>query len=92
MSTRTAPPPEVSPAEPAPLPAGIVPIAKPLQASVERLTWRIEDVAGALGILRRAPGTRAIGGEVPPPDLTIGRMPLWLPETIRAWVAKGARS
>ncbi len=55
------------------------------------LAWRLNAVAKALQISRRALERERSAGRFPPPDLTIGRMPLWRPETIRRWVEGGGR-
>ncbi len=55
-------------------------------AVVARLAWRKKEVARALGISERAFERERSAGRFPRPDLTIGRMPLWRPETIRAWI------
>jgi predicted DNA-binding transcriptional regulator AlpA len=60
-------------------------------APVERLTLRLDDLAAALGVSRRALERERSAGRLPRPDLVIGRMPLWRPETIRAWIAEDAR-
>ena len=59
--------------------------------SVAPLTWRLDAIAKALGISRRAIERERAAGRVPPPDVTVGRMPLWCPETIRQWVERGGR-
>jgi predicted DNA-binding transcriptional regulator AlpA len=51
----------------------------------------IDELAAALGISRRTMERERSAGRFPPPDLTIGRMPLWRPETIRRWVEGGGR-
>jgi hypothetical protein len=58
---------------------------------VERLTYRLADIAKALGISRRALERERSAGRLPRPDLTLGRMPLWRVETIRRWVEGGGR-
>ncbi len=57
--------------------------------SVERLTWRLEDVATSLGVSRRAIERLRSAGQFPRPDAIIGRMPLWRPQTIRSWIEGG---
>ena len=52
----------------------------------ERLALRLDEVARALGVSRRAIERERSVGRFPKPDLTIGRMPLWMPETIREWI------
>jgi predicted DNA-binding transcriptional regulator AlpA len=58
---------------------------------MERLTLRLDEIAKALGISRRAVERMRSAGRLPRPDLTIGRMPLWRPETIRDWIERGGR-
>jgi predicted DNA-binding transcriptional regulator AlpA len=66
-----------------PDPAGDAP------GEVCRLTLRLDELARALGISRRALERERSAGRFPRPDLTIGRMPLWRPETIRDWIEGG---
>jgi predicted DNA-binding transcriptional regulator AlpA len=79
-----APPPAEPSLDPKPRPR-----VQPLSDAV--LTWRLSAVAKALGISRRALERERSAGRFPPPDLTIGRMPLWKPETIRQWIERGGR-
>lgn len=58
---------------------------------VERLTYRIEDLADALGVSRRFFERARAAGRLPKPDLRIGKVPLWRVETIRNWLDKGGR-
>lgn len=67
------------------------PEAAPPSPAVDRLTVRLNDVARVLGISRRALERERSAGRFPRPDLKIGRMPLWRPETIRAWIERGGR-
>lgn len=60
------------------------------QAGDERL-WSIEDVAFYLGVCRRKVETMKSSGTLPRPDLHIGRLPRWKPETIRRWIDAQAR-
>lgn len=69
---------------PAPGPATAT--ADPLSG---RLALRLDEVADALGVSRSTIERERRAGRFPPPDLKIGRMPLWKPETIRALVDKG---
>jgi predicted DNA-binding transcriptional regulator AlpA len=57
--------------------------------AAERLALRLDEVAAALGVSRRAIERERAAGRFPRPDLTIGRMPLWKPETIKAWLEGG---
>jgi predicted DNA-binding transcriptional regulator AlpA len=54
--------------------------------AVPRLTWRIDDLATALGVSRRVIERERSAGRLPSPDLHIGRVPLWKPESIREWI------
>lgn len=49
----------------------------------------IADVARALSCDRRTIERMRSAGKLPKPDLHVGKMPRWRPETIRAWIAKG---
>ncbi len=53
------------------------------------LLWRLNRVAHELDISRRALERERSAGRFPPPDRTIGRMPLWRPESIRRWIEGG---
>ena len=54
-----------------------------------RMALRLDELAAALGISRRAIERERSAGRFPKPDLTIGRMPLWRPETITRWLEGG---
>jgi predicted DNA-binding transcriptional regulator AlpA len=54
-----------------------------------RLAYRKADLSAALGISERTIERELSAGRFPRPDLHIGKMPLWTPETIRAWVESG---
>jgi hypothetical protein len=58
---------------------------------VARLTYRLDELAAALGVSRRVLERERAAGRLPKPDLHIGRMPLYRPATIRGWIAKGGR-
>jgi predicted DNA-binding transcriptional regulator AlpA len=64
----------------------------PADVAVGRLTLRLDELAASLGVSRRSIERERSAGRFPPPDLTIGRMPLWRPETIRAWIEGGGRA
>ncbi len=53
------------------------------------ITWRLDAVAKALGVSRRSLERLRAAGRFPRPDAHIGKMPIWMPETIRAWVEGG---
>lgn len=69
----------------------VQPEAAPRPLPVIRLTLRLNEVARMLGISRRALERERSAGRFPRPDLTIGRMPLWRPETISTWIEGGGR-
>jgi hypothetical protein len=58
---------------------------------VEPLAYRIDEVAAALSLSRRVLERERSAGRFPAPDLNVGRMPLWKPETIRTWIERGGR-
>jgi predicted DNA-binding transcriptional regulator AlpA len=67
--------------------------AKPKTARppVERFALRIDEVAASMGVSRRAIERERAKGNFPKQDLVIGKMPLWRPETIRAWLDQQPR-
>jgi hypothetical protein len=58
---------------------------------VDRMTLRLDELATALGVSRRVLERERSAGRFPAPDLSVGRMPLWKPQTIRAWIEGGGR-
>ena len=69
--------PEPSPAEP------------PIPPPVGRLALRLDEVAAALGVSRRAIERERSAGRFPRPDLHVGKCPLWAPATLARYVAEG---
>ncbi|MGO9598366.1 MAG: helix-turn-helix transcriptional regulator [Isosphaeraceae bacterium] len=70
------------------------PAVKPgrtLTAGMERLL-SIDDLAAVLNCSRRLVERMRSAGKVPSPDLRVGRMPRWRPETIRQWIEEGAHA
>lgn len=65
---------------------------RPEAALSDRMTLRLDELAASLGVSRRSIERERSAGRFPKPDLTIGRMPLWRPETIRRWMAGGGRA
>ena len=59
---------------------------------VARLGLRLDEVAAMFGVSRRAIERERSAGRFPRHDLTIGKMPLWRPETLREWAARGGHS
>lgn len=55
----------------------------------ERLTFRLNEIAAALGVSRRKVERERAAGRFPKPDLQLGRVPLWTRETLTAWVLNG---
>ena len=58
---------------------------------VDRLVYRIDELAEALRISRRAIERERAAGRFPRPDLVIGKMPLWRVETVRSYLERGNR-
>ncbi len=63
----------------------------PSRPPVERLTYRLEELAEALGISRRVLERERSAGRLLKPDLRIGRMPLWSISRVKDWIARGGR-
>ncbi len=82
---KPAPAPAAPPADA--LPTGVHHVSVPL----DRLALRLDELAGSLGISRRTLERERSAGRFPPPDLKIGKAPLWKPETIRRWIDGGGR-
>lgn len=57
----------------------------------DRLALRQAEIARSLGISRRTLERERSAGRFPKPDLTIGKAPLWKPETIRRWIDSGGK-
>jgi hypothetical protein len=51
----------------------------------------IDDLATVLKCSRRLVERMRSAGKVPKPDIKIGKMPRWKPETIRAWIERGGK-
>jgi len=61
------------------------------RSQTDRLTLRIEELAAAIGVSRRALERELSAGRFPKPDLRIGKMPLWRIDTIQDWLETGGR-
>ena len=62
-------------------------------ATVEALLWRIEPhITGVTTLPRRTIERLRSRGEFPAPDKIVGRVMLWRPSTIRAWIEGGAKA
>lgn len=57
-----------------------------MTGTVERLTYRLNELVTAIGVSRRTVEGLRSSGRLPRPDITIGRIPLWLRETIHVWL------
>ena len=64
---------------------------KPARPVIERLTYRLDELAAALGVSRRTLERERSAGRLPRPDLHIGRAPMWRRETIARWLEGGDR-
>jgi predicted DNA-binding transcriptional regulator AlpA len=56
------------------------------------MTLRLDELAHTLGVSRRTIERERSAGRFPKPDVQVGRMPLWRPETILAWIERGGRA
>lgn len=65
----------------APTPSGAGHIIEPMLS--------IDDLAAILSCSRRLVERMRSAGKVPQPDIKIGKMPRWKPETIRRWLEEG---
>lgn len=61
-------------------------------APTGRLALRLDELAAALGVSRRSIERARARGAFPKPDARLGRVVLWKPETVAAWLAKGGRA
>ena len=67
------------------------PASETPKAPIERLAYRLDEVAESLGVSRRTLERERSAGRFPRPDLQVGKIPLWRPQTIRAWIGEGGR-
>lgn len=51
----------------------------------------IEDWSAALGCSRRMVERMRSAGRIPKPDVMVGKMPRWRPETFRRWIDAQAK-
>jgi predicted DNA-binding transcriptional regulator AlpA len=61
------------------------------RAPIERLAFRIDEVARTLGISRRLLERQISAGKFPKADVRMGRCPLWKTATVREWIDKGGK-
>ena len=57
-----------------------------------RLAYRLDELAALLGVSRRSIERARARGAFPRPDVRLGRVVLWRPETIQRWVENGGRA
>jgi len=80
-----------TPASDSPSP-GVIEVSGPrAERYATRLTLRLDDLASALGVSRRALECDRSAGRPPRLDLTIGRRVLCRPDSIRDWIGRGRR-
>jgi hypothetical protein len=53
------------------------------------LTYRLDEIAFALGVSRRAIERERAAGRFPQPDLHVGKMPLWRTATVMNYLERG---
>jgi excisionase family DNA binding protein len=56
-------------------------------AKIERLAYRLDEVAATLGVSRRHVERMLSAGKFPQPDRKLGRASLWRVETVRGWMS-----
>jgi len=60
-------------------------------AAIESLIT-VDDLAMVLVTTRRTVDRMRSAGKIPKPDLHVGKMPRWRPETIRRWIDQQAET
>ena len=65
--------------------------SEPWKTPAGRLAYRLTELAEALGISRRTLERERSAARFPRPDLWMGKIPLWKPETIRRWIDGGGQ-
>jgi hypothetical protein len=68
------------------------PNGRPAAPPVERLTYRFDEVAAAIGVSRRLLERERSAGRFPTADLHIGRVPLWRISSVKDYLERGGRS
>jgi hypothetical protein len=64
-------------------------ISEAMEGVIERFAYRLDEVARSFGVSRRLIERERAAGRFPPPDRTIGRVPLWSRQTLVDWIANG---
>jgi hypothetical protein len=57
--------------------------------TVERMAFRLNELALSIGMSRRALERERAAGRFPAPDRYIGKCPVWAPATIHNWIRGG---
>jgi predicted DNA-binding transcriptional regulator AlpA len=68
-----------------------VTLRDPVTPTIEPLL-SLDDFAGIVRASRRTVERLRAAGELPKPDLHVGKMPRWRPETIRLWLARQTKN
>jgi hypothetical protein len=68
---------------------GVHRLSEIMEGVIERLAYRLDEIARSLGVSRRLIERERAAGRFPPPDLQIGRVPLWSRETLVRWISEG---
>lgn len=58
---------------------------------VQRLAYRLDELAQALGVSRRLLERERSAGRLPKPNLRMGRISLWGIDSVRDWIAGGGK-
>jgi hypothetical protein len=92
MSRRHKPTPPPAASGPAPPLDGVSTLATPVKlADVLAPLLSQDDLARVLNASRRTVERMRAGGKLPRPDLYVGKMPRWRPETVRRWIDEQAQ-
>jgi len=59
------------------------------RSQTQRLALRLDEVAQAIGVSRRALERLLAAGRFPRPDAHAGKCPLWTRPTLERWLAQG---
>jgi predicted DNA-binding transcriptional regulator AlpA len=59
------------------------------EAPVEKLVYRYNELASALGVSVRTLQRKKSAGQLLPPTMKIGRMPIWSREAVKDWLSRG---
>jgi hypothetical protein len=71
------------------LPPGVHRLSEVMEGAVERLAYRLDEIAQSLGVSRRLIERERASGRFPRPDLQLGRVPLWTRRTLLEWISNG---